>query len=111
VSADISSAVVAVQASVPADKGAQAVTGPGVIGAFGAHPSRGFGDLVTQGLAQVNQQLLTSQADLQNLAVGNVQNLHQIMIRMEESKLSFQLMMQVRSRLLEAYQDVMKMQV
>ncbi|AYM96390.1 flagellar hook-basal body complex protein FliE [Acidovorax sp. 1608163] len=71
----------------------------------------GFSDLVTQGLQQVNQQLLASQTDLQQLAVGNVQNLHQIMIRLEESKLSFQLMMQVRSRLLEAYQDVMKMQL
>jgi len=74
-------------------------------------PSTGFSDLVTQGLQQVNQQLLGSQTDLQQLAVGNVQNLHQIMIRLEESKLSFQLMMQVRNRLLESYQDVMKMQL
>lgn len=71
----------------------------------------GFGDLVTQGLKQVNQQLMSSQTDLQQLAVGNVENLHQIMIRLEESRLSFQLVMQVRNRLLEAYQDVMKMQV
>jgi flagellar hook-basal body complex protein FliE len=45
------------------------------------------------------------------LAVGNAENLHQIMIRLEESRLSFQLLMQVRGRLLEAYQDVMKMQI
>lgn len=67
--------------------------------------------MVSQGLNHVNQQLMVSQADLQQLSVGNVQNLHQIMIRLEESRLSFQLMMQVRSRLLEAYQDVMKMQL
>lgn len=54
---------------------------------------------------------MTSQTDLQQLAVGDVQNLHQIMIRMEETRLSFQLVMQVRNRMLEAYQDVMKMQV
>ena len=71
----------------------------------------GFGDLVTQGLGKVNQQLMTNQTDLQKLAVGDVQNLHQIMIRMEETRLSFQLVMQVRNRMLEAYQDVMKMQV
>jgi flagellar hook-basal body complex protein FliE len=70
-----------------------------------------FGQLVSEGLAEVNAQLLTSQADLQQLAVGNVQNLHQIMIRLEESRLSFELMMQVRNRVLEAYQDLMKMQV
>lgn len=71
----------------------------------------GFGNMVTQGLGQVNQQLMQSQTDLQQLAVGNVENLHQIMIRLEESRMNFQLVMQVRNRLLEAYQDVMKMPV
>lgn len=67
--------------------------------------------MVTQGLQQVNGQLLASQTDLQQLSVGNVQNLHQVMIRLEESRLAFQLTMQVRNRLLESYQDVMRMQV
>ncbi|CBJ37724.1 Flagellar hook-basal body complex protein fliE [Ralstonia solanacearum CMR15] len=71
----------------------------------------GFGDLVSQGLEGVNQQLLVSQKDLQQLATGNAESLHQVMIRLEESRLSFQLLLQVRNRLLEAYQDVMKMQV
>jgi flagellar hook-basal body complex protein FliE len=71
----------------------------------------GFGELFTQGLAQVNESLMASQVDMQRLATGDVQNLHQIMIRMEESRISFQMMLQVRNRLLEAYQDVMKMQI
>lgn len=79
--------------------------------AAGVASAASFGDLVSQGLQQVNGQLMASQADLQQLATGQAQNLHQIMIRLEESRLSFQLMMQVRSRLLEAYQDVLKMQV
>jgi flagellar hook-basal body complex protein FliE len=33
------------------------------------------------------------------------------MVNLEESRLSFQLMMQVRSRCCEAYQDVMRMQI
>jgi flagellar hook-basal body complex protein FliE len=70
-----------------------------------------FGAMFSQGLSQVNEQLLASQLDLQKLATGDVQNLHQLMIRLEESRLNFQLMMQVRGRLLEAYQDIMKMQV
>jgi flagellar hook-basal body complex protein FliE len=79
-----------------------------------AHPAASptsFGNLVSQGLEQVNQEMLQSQAGLQQLATGNAQNLHQIMIQLEESKLSFQLVMQVRNRLLDAYQDVMKMQL
>lgn len=86
---------------------AGAVGAPGVA----AGQAAGFGQMVSHGLAQVNQQLMTSQADMQALALGDSASLHQVMIRMEESRLSFQLMMQVRSRLLEAYQDVMRMQV
>lgn len=73
--------------------------------------SSAFGELMAQGLSRVNEQLLSSQVNLQALATGEVQNLHDVMIRMEESRINFQLLMQVRGRLLEAYQDVMKMQV
>lgn len=71
----------------------------------------GFGRLITDGLQQVNRQLVAGQTALQQLALGDAQQLHQVMLRLEESRLSFQLMMQVRNRLLEAYQDVMKMPV
>lgn len=74
-------------------------------------PTSNFSQLVTQGLQQVNEQLQANQVDLQRLAAGDASNLHQIMIRMEESRVSFSLMMQVRSRMLEAYQDIMKMQI
>ncbi|WP_419688246.1 flagellar hook-basal body complex protein FliE [Burkholderia theae] len=83
----------------------------GTIQTAGAQPSASFGQFVGDGVEQVNQALLASQSDLQSLALGNAQNLHQIMMRLEETRLSFELMMQVRSRVLEAYQDVMKMQI
>jgi flagellar hook-basal body complex protein FliE len=83
---------------------------PGMLGGNTA-TSTSFGDMVSQGLNQVSDQLKTSQADLQSLAAGNVENLHQVMLRLEESRMSFQLMMQVRNRLLESYQELMRMQV
>ncbi len=76
-----------------------------------AAPTAQFSKLVSEGLAGVNQQLLASEVGLQQLASGNVENLHQVMIQLQEAKLSFDLLMQVRSRLLEAYQDVMRMQI
>ena len=66
---------------------------------------------VGEGLEQVNQDLLASQADLQRLAVGDAENLHDIVIRLEENRISLQLLLQVRNRVLEAYQDVMRMQL
>lgn len=70
-----------------------------------------FGQLVSEGLQGVNQRLMVSQTDLQQLALGESRSLHEVMIRLEESRVSFQLAMQVRNRLLEAYQEVMRMQV
>ncbi len=74
-------------------------------------PQAGFAGMVVSGLKEVNRQLTATQVDLQKLAVGDAASLHQVMAGLEEARLSFQLLMQVRSRLLEAYQDVMRMQV
>ena len=102
--------------SVVAAANIQSAQGSGAVptldASMASQPVSGsFGHLVSNGIAQVNNQLIGSQVDLQKLATGDAQNLHQIMINLEESRLSFQLMMQVRSRLLEAYQDIMKMPI
>lgn len=86
---------------------AQAVANTGA----GAVQSGGFTQMVSRGMDEVNTQLMATQTDLQQLAVGDVQNLHQVMIHMEEARMSFQLLMQVRNRALETYQDLMKMPV
>lgn len=82
------------------------MAGGGSAGAVGQ-----FGNMVTQGLERVNEQLIGTQVDLQRMALGEAGNVHQVMARMEEARLSFQLMMQVRNKVLEAYQDVMRMQL
>lgn len=71
----------------------------------------GFAQRIGEGLQAVNSQLLSTQTDLQALALGEAASLHQVMVRLEESRISLQLLLQVRNRVLEAYQDVMKMQV
>jgi flagellar hook-basal body complex protein FliE len=70
-----------------------------------------FGRLVTEGLQAVDRQLATSQSDLQALALGETRNLHEVMVRLEESRIAFQVVLQARNRVLEAYQDVMRMQL
>ena len=71
----------------------------------------GFGDWFAKGLDQVNAQLVRSETDVQALATGQAGNLHEVMIHLEEAKLSFELLAQIRNRLLESYQEVMRMQV
>jgi flagellar hook-basal body complex protein FliE len=76
-----------------------------------AQVPKGFGELFTSGIAQVNQQLLRVDADARALAAGQSVSLHQVMIDLEEAKLSFELLAHVRNKLLEGFQEVMKTQV
>ena len=98
-------------APVTAAPSLEAAAGAGAGTAATGPAAPGFGDLLARGLDQVNRELVSSQADVQALALGDAQNLHHVMIRLEEAKLAFQLAVQVRSRLLEAYQEIMRMQV
>ena len=70
-----------------------------------------FGAWLTQALGKVNQDLGRADQGLQSLAAGDAQNLHQVMISLEEARIGVQLLVQVRNRLLEAYQDILRMQV
>jgi len=88
-----------------------ALMGPGAAAPTTPHPAAPAGDMFARMISQVNQDVVGSQAAVQELALGDAQNLHQVMIRLEEAKLGFQLLVQVRNRLLEAYQEIMKTQV
>jgi flagellar hook-basal body complex protein FliE len=48
---------------------------------------------------------------VRQLAVGEPVNLHQVMVQLERAKLQLELVVQVRNKLLDAYQDLMKMQI
>jgi flagellar hook-basal body complex protein FliE len=70
-----------------------------------------FASWIAQEVGSVNSTIINADSDIQKLAVGEAQSLHEVMIHLEEAKLSFQLLAQVRNKLLEAYQEVMRMQV
>jgi len=70
-----------------------------------------FGDWFAAELQDLNQQILTSEANLEKLATGEMTNLHEVMMSLEKAKLSFELTLQVRNKLLEGYQEIMRMQI
>lgn len=59
----------------------------------------------------LNQKLLEADQLSARLVSGDIDNLHQIMIGLEESKLAFQLAVQVRNRILDAYQEISRIQL
>jgi flagellar hook-basal body complex protein FliE len=91
--------------------GATLLAAPASAPAAPAAPQGGFGAAMLRELSGVNQDLLRADAETRALAAGQVDNLHQVMIHLEETRLEFQLLVQVRNRVLEAYQEVMRTQV
>lgn len=70
-----------------------------------------FADWMIRQLNEVQRAEQVAEQGLLDVATGQADNLHQVMINLEEAKLSFQLLLQVRNRALEAYQEVMRMQI
>jgi flagellar hook-basal body complex protein FliE len=69
-----------------------------------------FGKMLTEAIQQVNDVEKTSQGELQKF-LGAEADLHSVMIALEKADLSFQLMMQVRNKIVQAYQEIMRSQV
>ena len=96
--------------SVPGAGGASEIT-PAIGGVESGAKGASFGDVLKQSLAEVNHLQEKSDAAITALASGEKASLHDTMIAMEQADVSFRLMMQVRNKIVEAYQEIMRMQV
>lgn len=47
----------------------------------------------------------------EKMITGELEDVHQVVVAMKEAQISFRLMMEVRNKMVEAYKEVMKMQV
>lgn len=70
-----------------------------------------FYDLVVHGVESVNDSLLEAQSLTRSYAVDSTVDLQDVMLAVEEANLSFQFANQIKSKLTEAVQEVLRMQV
>ena len=70
----------------------------------------GFKDVLTDLVHQVDTLQKNADASINGLATGATTNVHDVTIKMAEAGVAFDLMMQVRNKLLDAYQQIIKMQ-
>ena len=77
----------------------------------GAQTPTGFGRHLLQSINQVNRRQQSADQAIESLVTGKSQDIHQTMIAMEKADLSFRLLMQVRNKLISAYQEIMRMQI
>ena len=68
-----------------------------------------FQDTLKSIVSQVEGQLEEASQKVEDFAVGKGESLHETMIASEKAGLSFRLLLQIRNKLLEAYQEIMRM--
>ncbi len=70
-----------------------------------------FSELLKDSISNVDK--LQKNADLaaQQLHAGGAKNLHETMIAMEQANISLRMLVQMRNKVMEAYQEVMRTQI
>jgi flagellar hook-basal body complex protein FliE len=69
-----------------------------------------FGSVLKNAIGSVDQMNSNAGAQVNNILKGGDGDMSSVMIAVEKADVSFQLMMQVRNKIVSAYQDIEKMQ-
>ncbi len=77
----------------------------------GQEAGKSFGDALESALQKVDSSLESADQMATGYISGAGGDLHDVLIRMEQADLQFRTMMQVRNKLLEAYKEIMRIQV
>ena len=70
-----------------------------------------FADTLAKSLDKVNTLQKEADVAIQDFVTGDTRNIHETMIAVGKADLAFRLTMQVRNKMVEAYQEVMRLQV
>ena len=100
--------------SVSSVSGAGIANGAGAVDGSAAGtqaPGDSFLNSLSDAFGQLNGQLTSADASMANFAAGGSADVHTVMLQMEEASVSLKTATDVRDKLLEAYQDIMRTQV
>lgn len=87
--------------------GGSAQNGSGPAPAAPGEPT--FGDMLKEALQEVNQAQAQAEGEARNLMTGENADMHSAILAVQKADVSFQMMMAVRSKLIDAYREVMRM--
>jgi flagellar hook-basal body complex protein FliE len=77
----------------------------------GIQPGRACSDFLGEMVRDVNAKQASAAESVNGVLAGENVPLHQAVLAVEEASVSFQLMVEVRNKLLESYQELMRMQI
>jgi flagellar hook-basal body complex protein FliE len=87
--------------------GALPVAGP----SKAAGTDKSFGDFLSESLKKVDDLQKGADAAVEQMAKGEGPGIQEAMVAIEKADVAFKLMMEVRQKILDAYQEVIRMQV
>ena len=73
--------------------------------------SKEFGSFLADALKQVNDLQVQSSQMTDDFIAGKTDNIHEVMIAGEKASVSLQFAMEIRNKVLEAYQEITRMQI
>lgn len=76
---------------------------PGAVGA----PK--FDDMLKGFLKDVNQMQQTADTSIQKMVAGEIKDVHQVMLAVEEAKVAFNMMLEIRNKTMDAYNELLRM--
>ena len=68
-----------------------------------------FTDMLTQSMQAMNKLQGNANEPVEKLAREEIKDVHQVMVAAKEADLTFSMMMQLRSKIVEAYKEISKM--
>jgi flagellar hook-basal body complex protein FliE len=72
---------------------------------------KSFGEFLTDSISKVNGLQQDANVAMQKLASGESKNLHETLLAVEKAEIAFKTMNQVRMKVIDAYKEIMRMQV
>lgn len=106
---------VAASSSIPSIQNISEVAGGmsragGVNKAGGQDAPGGFSKLMNEFVKQTNDSQVASDQSIDQLVKGETDNIQQVVLAVANAEMSFQLFMEIRNKLIESYNELMRMQ-
>lgn len=99
----------AIEAIAAIGSQSELVNAPGIVSAPAGTSS--FSQMLLDGIGSVDRKIADADQLVRTFAVDDSIPLHQVTFALEEARMSLELMVQVRSRMVESYQRIMEMQL
>lgn len=71
----------------------------------------GFSDMLEQAVSETSRAEVAADRAVEKFSTGESRNLHEVILSLEQADISMRLLVQMRNKILDAYQEIMRMQI